>query len=79
MNANSGMVWERTRAIAERAARDPKARESAAELLDRLRELAIEDRRRGIGRMLLVAAVVVGALAALAGVMLRRPGRSGAF
>ena len=74
MNANSGLLWDRTRAVAERAVRDPKTRESAAQLVERLRELAMEDRRRSIGRTLLVGGLAVGTLIAIAGILLRRSG-----
>lgn len=74
MNANSALMWDRTRAVAERAVRDPKARESAAQLVERLRELAREDQRRSIGRTLIVGALAVGALLAVAAILLRRSG-----
>lgn len=74
MNTNSGAVWERTRAVAELAVRDPKARESAAQLVERLRELAMQDQRRNIGRMLMLGALAIAALVAVAGIALRRSG-----
>lgn len=77
MNVDSGMVWERTRSVAERAMRDPKTRESAGELLNRLRELARQDRRRGVERTVLniaIAVAVASGVAALAAALRRRRG-----
>ncbi len=71
------MSLNRTRDLAERAVRDPGVRESAADLASRLRALAAQDEARRAGRPIAIAALTLIALIGLAGIILRRPDRSG--